>query len=187
MTQSEDAPVKQQTPVTGLFGVGLGLAAAILIGVFPSCTPEAGFSNSEPMEQAQPTQHGDATTAIQTEGFGGESDHQAGNVKILKRELVVKFHNLAEADAINEQFWTNKVAAQKAFLDLQSDYAFLEGSVLVRATYSGELVLGLLPTKAETPEETKIRFEALAERLSDQPFVAYAEPNVIVRPGQADH
>ena len=91
MTQSEDAPVKKQTPVTGLFGVGLGLAAAILIGVFPSCAPEAGSSKPEPMEHAQPTQQSDDATAVQSEGFGGVSDHQAANVKILKRELVVKF------------------------------------------------------------------------------------------------
>ena len=185
MTNADDEDNKAIAPLSGLVGVGLGLAVAVAIGVFPSCAPEQTLSKLEVSPQAQPVQQEDAMS-VQIEGFGETSDDLLQDGRIVKRELVVKFHALDEADAINEQFWTNKVGAQNAFKQLRRTYPFLDGAVLLRATYSGELVLGLEPIANETPSAQKTRFKAFTHKLSKQPQVAYAEPNVIVRPGQAD-
>jgi hypothetical protein len=92
-------------------------------------------------------------------------------------EVVVKFRDDAEAQAIAKQFWRDAEGARKRFAEFAAGRAELKGLELDRATYSDELVL-----KPAQPMDLP-GMRAVAKAISAAPGVAYAEPNATAQPG----
>ena len=170
------------TTVVGPIGVVLGLAGAMVAGLFLTEEgPPAGEAVSESQADASPeegrpgvvlpSQMGQPTISLQRPP--------------IAPEIVVKFQDSTEIKEICDLFWRDKEAAKERFRAFAEGKPFLQGLHLARATYSNEVVLVLQrpDLKPGSRELRSLYFDATS-RLRQSPNIKYAEPNSTAQPGK---
>jgi len=84
--------------------------------------------------------------------------------------FIVRFNNVPQLDPVYRNFRRDEAATRAAYSAWASDFPQLEGLLLVRASYSGELILGL---SADDPAG-RSALDVLAA-LETMDILAYAE------------
>jgi len=79
-------------------------------------------------------------TSVQQQSVGLT---QANLISAPAATFIVRFNDEPELDQVCRNFRRDEAGTRQAYLDWASDHAQLEGLYLVRASYSGELILAL--------------------------------------------
>lgn len=102
---------------------------------------------------------------------------QAVSEAEMKAVYIVRFEADPGLTPVGRQFRKDATAARAAFADWAADKPELEGLDLIRASYSGELILGL-------PKDTDRTPDGVLEALNTMENLIYAERDVMAGVGQ---
>jgi hypothetical protein len=92
-------------------------------------------------------------------------------------EIVVKFRDDGKVKHIVDAFWRDPEVARARFDVFKQGRPEMAAAVLLRVTYSNELVLAY-PCKTATKAQHTIEARDVAAKLMASPDIAYAEPNL---------
>lgn len=100
-------------------------------------------------------------------------------------EIVVKFKDDNLVKPIVDLFWKDPAAARTAFDAFKKGHPALTRASLARVTYSNELVLAYA-CSAVSCADRPAAIRALVAALASSVDIAYADPEVMVKPGKVD-
>jgi hypothetical protein len=118
------------------------------------------------------------------EGAGDPEQAGAADVRSPVSQSVEIVVALKDANAIKpiaDAFFKDPAQGRRAYDVFRTRHPAFAGLALDRVTYSSELVL--TPVKAPAAGKALVTAREIAARLSAAPDVAYAEPNLIAKPG----
>ncbi len=116
------------------YGGHMGLAALLCMLSLTGCMAFTQQANSLGFFPQWTTGQIEAAQLVQA---------QAAPVRDPAATFIVRFNNEPELDQVCRNFRRDEAGTRSTFQDWASDYRQLEGLQLVRASYSGELILAL--------------------------------------------